>query len=78
MATTIPRSESAGFLSTGHMKSMVYEAPLTWDMDLVARIGEVAGSVRGSSGHFKRVRESTRRRCDGCIAANGWNFEHLL
>nr|XP_015922443.2 uncharacterized protein LOC107450974 [Parasteatoda tepidariorum] len=66
------------FYLWGHMKSIVYETPVTSDMDLIARIAEAAVRVRDTPGQFERVRESMRRRCETCIVANRRNFEHLL
>lgn len=66
------------FYLWGHMKALVYETPVTSDMDLIGRIAEAAARVRDTPGQFERVRESMRRRCETCILANGRNFEHLL
>lgn len=66
------------FYLWGHLKCMVYETPVPSDMDLMARIVEAAARVRETTGQIERVRDSMRRRCEACIAANGANFEHLL
>lgn len=68
------------------MKSMVYETPITSDIDLIAKIGEATARVHDTTTHFERVRESMRQCCDACTALNGFwtfsvngsNFEHLL
>ena len=48
------------------MKSMVYETPVTSDMELIARITEAAARVRNIPGQFERICESMpmRRRCE--------------
>lgn len=66
------------FFFWGHIKSMVYESPITSEEDLVARLSVAAGSVRDMPDVLTNVRHSMRRRCESCIAVGGRSFEQLL
>ena len=66
------------FYFWGHLKSMVYETPVTSEIDLIGRIVEASARIRETPGVFERVRQSFRRRIEGCIEAEGRQFEHLL
>lgn len=68
IAELVQLQDHPGFYLWGHTKSVVYQTPVTSDIDLVARIVE---DVCDTPAHFVRVHKSVRRRCDTCIAANG-------
>ena len=38
----------------------------------------VAVTVRGTPGHFSRIRENMLVRSEACIATQGQHFQHLL
>ena len=53
----------------GHLKSLVYSRPVENVDDLRDRIIAGCNSIRNDPAVFERVRESMRRRLDGCIRA---------
>lgn len=54
------------------MKSIVYETPVTSDMDLIAWIAEAAAHIHDTLGQFERVRESMHRRCETLKERGEW------
>ena len=66
------------FLLWGHIKSLVYETPVSDEATLLARILAASDKVRGMPDVFGRVRQSFLQRCNACIECGGRNFEHIL
>ncbi|GFU53978.1 uncharacterized protein TNCV_5057011 [Trichonephila clavipes] len=62
----------------GHIKSLVYESPVTSAEDLVARLSVAAGHVIDMPDVFSDLSRSMRRRCECCVTFGGRTFEHLL
>ncbi|GBL91350.1 hypothetical protein AVEN_203500-1 [Araneus ventricosus] len=62
------------FFFWGHMKSLVYEAPVDSAEDLVARIIVTADKINTPLGIFERVRQSFLRRCELCSNTRGCHF----
>ncbi|GFW95232.1 uncharacterized protein TNCV_314351 [Trichonephila clavipes] len=76
-----PRSPDLGcldFFFWGHIKSLVYESPVTSAEDLVARLSVAAGHVIGMPDVFSDLSRSMRRHCECCVTVGGRTFEHLL
>ena len=46
--------------------------------ELWERIVATFVAIRNRPGQLERVRESIMRRLNGCVAANGQHFEHLI
>jgi len=66
------------FYFWGHVKSEVYSTPVTNVDELWERIVATFGVIRNRPGQLERVKESMMRRLNGCVAANGQHFEHLM
>lgn len=66
------------FFLWGYLKSLVYTTPIENLEDLQNRILRGCDIIRNTPGIFERVRQSMRRRTDGCLMAGGAHFEHLL
>jgi len=66
------------FYLWGHVKSEVYSTPVTNLDELWERIVAAFGAIRNRPGQLERVRLSMMRRLNGCVAANGQHFEHLM
>ena len=66
------------FYIWGHVKSEVYSTPVTNVDELWERTVATFGAIRNRPGQLERVRESMMRRLNGCVAANGQHFEHLM
>lgn len=65
------------FFLWGHMKEIVYETPVTDELDLVARIVEAAARINESI-NFGLVRENALRRFRLCNEVEGRHFEQKL
>ncbi|GFV40875.1 uncharacterized protein TNCV_1637591 [Trichonephila clavipes] len=66
------------FFFSGHIKSLVYESPVTFAEDLVAHLSVAAGHVIGMPDVFSDLSRSMCRRCECCVTVGGLTFEHLL
>lgn len=66
------------FFLWGYLKMQVYATPVSNIQVLRDRILEGCEQIRNIPGIFENVRQSMRRRCMACIAAQGGHFEHLL
>ncbi|GFY25494.1 uncharacterized protein TNCV_2486141 [Trichonephila clavipes] len=66
------------WIGRGHIKSLVYESPVTSAEDLVARFSVAAGHVIDMPDVFSDLSRSMRRRCECCVTVGGRTFEHLL
>ena len=53
------------------MKSLVYETPVEYEMDLVARVAVVAGDITRNQRILCRLQESLHLRFHICIEAGG-------
>jgi hypothetical protein len=59
----------------GHLKTLVYSAPIT---ELKQRVENACQEIRVKPGIFDRVRTSVRRRVESCVEMHGNHTEHLL
>jgi hypothetical protein len=62
----------------GHVKNEVYSTPLINVDELWELIVAIFDAIRNRPGQLERVRESTMRCLNGCVAPNGQHFEHLM
>jgi hypothetical protein len=62
----------------GHVKNEICSTPVTNVDELGERIAATFDAIRNRAGQLERVRESMMRRLNGCVAANGQHFEHLM
>ena len=46
--------------------------------ELRERIVATFDAIRNQPGQLERIRESMMRHLNGCVAANGQHFEHLM
>ena len=60
------------------MKTLVYEAPVETQQDLVARIQVAAGVIRDIQGNLLRVRHDIIRRYKKCFEVGDGHIEQLL
>lgn len=73
-----PELNPLDFWLWGHLKTLVYAVPIN-DVDtLRERVVNVCDAIRQQPGVFQRMRESMRRRMEGCIAMDGGHIEHML
>ena len=61
-----------------YLNSLVFEAPVETDMELVTRIVAAYDIIQNTSGIFVSVRQNLIRRCHVCIEVGGRQFEQLL
>ena len=73
-----PDLSSLDFFLWGALKAIVYQDPVTSEMELVARLSCAAAKIKETPGVFNRVRQSMLRRCRACLRSDGTNFEYLL
>jgi hypothetical protein len=66
------------FYLWGHVKIEVYSILVTNVDELLERIVATFGAIRNRPGQLERVRESMMQCLNGCVAANGQHFEHLM
>jgi hypothetical protein len=69
VASTLARFEPSGFLPWGHLKTLVYVAPV----NNIERLDHY-----NYPGIFERMRQSMMRRADVYIESHGGYFDHLL
>jgi len=62
----------------GHIKTLIYTSPVDSEEDLIARIVELAATIRQHPGIFEDIRQILLRRCRLCIEIGGRKFERLL
>lgn len=73
-----PDCNPLDFYLWGHLKDLVYRAPIPTVQVLRERIEHSFQIIRNTPGIFERVRQSMIRRCGACIEARGGHFEHLI
>ncbi|GFV03385.1 lig_chan-Glu_bd domain-containing protein [Trichonephila clavipes] len=61
-------------ISSGAMKSLVFETPVNSAEELVARISAAAGEIRNTPEMLSNVRRSMKRRCEACITCGGRHY----
>jgi hypothetical protein len=66
------------FFLRNHIKALIYMSPVDSEEDLIARIIEVASTIRRQPGIFERTCHFLLRRRRLCIEVGGRTFEHLL
>nr|CAH7764637.1 unnamed protein product [Callosobruchus chinensis] len=66
------------FFLWGYMKSLVYDAIVESEEELIGRIHAAAANIQSDSTLFCRTRYSMHKRCRQCIQVNGQHFEQLL
>ena len=60
------------------LKSLVYITPIENENDLRNRIVASCEAIRNTPDIFERVRQSLRRRLDGCIMTQGEHFQQFI
>lgn len=66
------------FCIWGFLKSLVYSTPVENIDDLRNRIIAGCETIRNTPGIFARIRQSMRRKLEGCVMAEGGHFQHLV
>jgi hypothetical protein len=66
------------FYLWGHVKNEVRSTPVTNVDELWERILATFDAISKRPSQLERVRESMMRRLNGCVAANGQHFGHLM
>jgi hypothetical protein len=66
------------FCLWGHLKSLVYAAPVDNEEVLHHRILDVCQAMRNYPGIFERMLPSMMRRVEACIKSHGGHFENLF
>ncbi|KYN41567.1 hypothetical protein ALC56_04031 [Trachymyrmex septentrionalis] len=61
-----------------HLKSFVYTTPIENENDLRNRIVASCKTIRNAPVIFECVRQSLRRRLDGCIMAQDGHFQQFI
>jgi hypothetical protein len=61
----------------GHLKTLVYAAPVYNEEALHHRTVDACQTIRNYPGIFVRMRRSMMRRVEACIEPHGGHFEHL-
>jgi hypothetical protein len=62
----------------GHLKTLVYAAPVDNEEALHRRIVDACQTIPNCPSIFERMRRSMMRRVEACIESHGGHFEHLL
>jgi hypothetical protein len=62
----------------GHLKTLMYAAPVDNEDSLHHGIVDVCQTIRNYPGIFERLRRSTMRRVEACIESHVGHLEHLL
>jgi hypothetical protein len=76
-----PRSPDLNHLEIylwGHLKTLVYAAPVDNEEGPHHRIVDACQIIRNYPGTFERMRRSVMRRVEACIESHRGRFEHLL
>jgi hypothetical protein len=73
-----PDLNPLGFWLWGHLKTLVYLAPINDLEVLQQRVQNACQEIRVKPGIFDRVRTSVRRRAESCVEMHGNHREHLL
>jgi hypothetical protein len=76
-----PRSQDLNPLDLylwGHLKSLVYTAPVDNEESLHHRILDTCQTIRNYPGIFERMLWSMTRRVEACIESHEGHFKHLL
>jgi hypothetical protein len=62
----------------GHLKALVYAAPVDNEETLYHRTVDVCQTIRYYPAIFERMRRSMMRRVETCTESHGGHFENLL
>jgi hypothetical protein len=73
-----PDLNPLNFYLWGHLKTLVYVAPVDSEEALHHRIVDVCQTIRNHPRTFEWVRWSMRRSVEACTESYGRHFEHLL
>ncbi|KYN39183.1 hypothetical protein ALC56_06609 [Trachymyrmex septentrionalis] len=76
--TRSPDLNPLDYFLGGHLKSLVYTIPIDNKNDLRNRIVASCEAIRNTLGTFERVRQSLKRRLDGCIITQGGYFQQSI
>jgi hypothetical protein len=76
MAPTLARFESSGFSPVGHLKTLVYAAPVDNEEARHHRIVDACRIIRSYPSISEQMRWSMMKRIEGCIKSHGAHFEH--
>jgi hypothetical protein len=68
---------SLDFYLWGHLKSLVYAAPVDNEEALQRRVVDTCQTIRNYPDNFERMRRSMMRRVEECFDSHGGHFEHL-
>jgi hypothetical protein len=73
-----PRGSDSCLLPVGHLKPLVYAAPVDNEETLHRRIVDACQTIRNCTHIFERMLRSMTRRVEvWCIESHGGHFEHL-
>ena len=78
MACEVTRLESPSLFLWEYINSLVFEAPVETDIELVTRIVAAYDIIQNTSGIFVRVRQNLVRQCHFCIVVGCRQFDQLL
>jgi hypothetical protein len=73
-----PDLDPLDFYLWGHLKPLVYAAPVDKEEALYHRTVDVCRTIRNYPGIFEQMRRSMMRRVEACIESHGGYFGHLL
>jgi hypothetical protein len=66
------------FYLWGHLKTLVYAAPVDNEVALHHRIVDACQTIRNYPAIFERMRRPMMRRVEACTESHGGHFEQLL
>ncbi|KAG8222845.1 hypothetical protein J437_LFUL007553 [Ladona fulva] len=68
----------AKYGDSGSGMSLVHNTPVDSEEGLCVGISGATGDVRATTGIFKNVQDSMRRRFEACIQTRGRQYQHVL
>jgi hypothetical protein len=77
MTSKLAKFESSDFCLWGHLKPLVYAAPLDNEEAFQHHIVDACQTIRNYPGIIERMRRSMIRRVEACIVCRGEHFVHL-
>jgi hypothetical protein len=73
-----PNLNPLGFYLWGHLRPLVYAAPVDNEETLHHCMVDACQTIRNCPGIFERMLWSMMRRVESCIGSHGGYFEHLI